>query len=284
MIQIDPQATGWEDDRSESGRTRIKPVRGKVVLQPFRESQYATQIVGTAGVTPFDAFSTTTEGNSGNQHVLNVSVPSGITSGAQIWQPFYGSVFGISFKLINTNIGNISVGIDGEYFPVPHLYPPIFASRSFNVVDGNAFMLIADDLNDGPHMADICVTPDAATTAAIRLYGYLVDANAGYREFGSHAFPSVGLITNVAVAVSLGSAPYLGRVIRKIIYHNTDASTRTVTIQFAGSTIWRKQIAAGDTAEFDPGATTSFYPNVASGIAHLADVTNVVRATVITGI
>src|SRR6185295_13206170 len=60
-------------------------------------------------------------------------------------------------------------------------------------------------------------------------------------------------LTTSFVTVTLSAVNRLrGLGFRGILYANVDTVTRVVTVQYQGSTVWVKTIAANDTAVFDP--------------------------------
>lgn len=283
QILIDPQAFGWEDTRSGAGRIRIVPTHGDLVPMALRDGHYAEDTAGTASGTLNGALSTTTDQEGAQQTSLKISVAAGLNNGYRLYIPFYGPVFGVSFRRASgagSTLTAFGLGIDGEWWKVDG-YSAFYASRGITIQDSPALHAIVTDLGDGQHHAEIHVASDPTVLNPLTIFGFLVDRRAGYVPPVRSGFQTSSTLTTANTVVSYGGSIYGGRTIRKILYCNTDAVARTVTVTLANSTIWKKQIAAGDVAEFDPGVPISFHVGAtASGLAHAADANSVVRATV----
>lgn len=280
---IDPQASGWYDDGSESGALRTREVRGDLVPIPFDPLQYYAELVGTATA----AFQTTGvySNPDGSATGINVSVPAGLTQGARLWVPFYGQAFGVRWRRDNSATDYISVTVDGVPVAVNTGTLPLLEAEGLTtqITDAEARAVTHEHLDPGVHVAEIAVVSDPSTTQSVTLYGLLLDSRAGYRPL-----PRVGQVqtastlTTSAVEIPVGRGTALAmRAIRKVLYVNTSAAAVTVTVKNSTNTLKVLYLAAtgnaGDCGEFDPGSAIA----ASAAFTHQASANTAVTATVI---
>jgi hypothetical protein len=139
-------------------------------------------------------------------------------------------------------------------------------------------VFVVPDLPDGPHSVRVILSADANAGRSLVVYGFLGESGAGYL---SHApldsFLGGGTLTASALAVpisdSLGN-PNHG--VKSILYRNTAAATRTVSVTWNGVGIWSQTLAAagsaGDCARFDLSAA-GVNPGTSPNLTHQADIT-----------
>jgi hypothetical protein len=199
---------------------------------------------------------------------------------------FYGTSYGIRFNPTFTSGGggvyDFCVIIDRVAYRVKkaRYYDDTLAAWDISG-NGAHHVTIARNLADGPHYAEINITPQAAVNGQI-IFGFSADAKY-YRQYTPRGFFNAPVtLTTGFVAINLGTNNYYrGLGLRGILYYNSDTVPRTSEVQFNAATIWKKTIAAGDTVLFDP--TTLVGISGTAAITHKADANSVVQSTVITG-
>lgn len=287
MIQLDPQAIGWEDDRSEGGHVRAKITRGDLVRLPFRSTSFRAETVGSATAT-YQVGLTGNRDGSGNG--INCVTAATLDNGVRIWVPFTGRIFGVRWRRGgSTATPPFTVSIDGEAFTPPHYADDYLTSMELggsSVQDDEATWIVADDLPSGHHLAEIVLTTNGAGVLTLVLYGIVVDGWAGYKEPAPVTIIGTGspvTITDSFVEIPAGRASANQiRGISKILYYNTHTSAVTVQVRYSTTVIWEVVLAAAGAA--GASATLDFNPplspSLATGYTHKADVTGKVNATV----
>jgi hypothetical protein len=279
MIWADPQAIGWKDDWSDSGHLKASIVRDGLVKMGFRNGHVITSAACV--------FNRDVTGDNGDysSSTISVTLPGGPGAvAATIRFPFYGNAFGVRWdRNFDVTQNDFGVMIDGESFYVPAARSQWDTQLTYNTPDGENRHVVARDLGDGLHWADLVFPANqSGTTLKWLLYGYLVERRASYETpFRGRQIMSQTTLTTTATAINMGSI--VGRQprgVRQIVYSNTSAATATVTLQYSGATFWTKSIAAGDTQAFDAGDvfTADF-----TQIKHFAGAASAVQATVIGG-
>lgn len=224
-----------------------RQLQGDLVCVPLRDSNYYLENVGATVVfqnngVPYNEDGTMTG--------LYVSVPQGLSKGVRIRFPFYGRVFGIRHKKTDS-VPDFSVVIDGVAFKVSGEHTYLRLDGATSVVDGECGVVVADDLNDGVHYAEIVIYSKASGATTVILTGYLAERRVGYSEKRRvNTLMAAVAVTTSAVAISVGSFESKIRYVEKIIFTNTTSSPITVTIAFTVQ-IWKKIIPADDTVELD---------------------------------
>jgi hypothetical protein len=279
-VTLDPQATGWFDDGSEGGAVRAAITRGDLVMMPFRGGHFA---VPNGGVTYYGGGFLDNEDGSGSRAILSVAHGTG-GSGANIIQPFYGSVFGLRWLRDSTAPTCFSVIIDGMSYLVAG-QDPRWVGDGLTVADTHSLVVIAKDLPEvpggGPHWADISVTQDSNLDRSLTLFGYLVERRAGYAKPAPriHLNASGTLTTNPTAICDIGGYGQYGiystPAIRGIIYSNISLASATVTIKQGSNALATCTIAAGSTWTFDPlgpfalNATYTHQASAASSLTYM---------------
>lgn len=257
-----------------------------LVMVPFRNGHfYPDNVNATCNFQSGGIF----ENGDGSFSGVYVSVPpldNPVTTGkgARVLVPFYGRKFGLRFK--RPVSFTFDVVIDGVAYEVDgRLATPANAGLwSGSQVDGAALVLVADDLADRLHYAEIVVIaePNGGATRTVTLLGFLAERRAGYPDPARPA----AIVRQVAVGNTqatwnsgFGASCY-PRTLERVIYCNTSASAVTVTVQYGGTTVWQEVLAAAGTAgcakTFDAGGSS--YTDLWT---HAASTAAVVQATVL---
>jgi hypothetical protein len=251
-----------------NGKNEIEAIltRGNLVKIPFRSNNFVDE---TTGSTCFFQPTGITDNSDGSGTGIYVSVPQGLDVGVRIRFPFYGSVLGIRWRRDGAAC-DFSVAIDGVPYDGIKSTHTYLANEYGYFTDTESLVVIADDLPDGLHYAEIVVVSQPATTNTIAFYGYLVEERVGYTEKPRTNFVvSTASLTNSAVSITTGSGNTQARSVRKIFYTNTTASPITVNISNNGTVMWQKIVPANDTIDFDFGEQTSInltYTHQASAV------------------
>lgn len=273
-----PQITGVQDDGSPEGVVKSKLTRGQLVKMPFVDGKYSLDnVFGTAGASYNKGAGQVNSDGTGTQ--LFVSVPT--TSALRIVQTFYGTVFGVRWF---RNATDFAVVIDGVAYRVTStLKEPETASAITSAAEFENLTVVADDLPDGPHVAEFVFTNPTGGTLTWNLHGYLVEARAGHGTFSRVA--GVANATTVpATATAIMDVNF--KSLRKVFYWNTDTVTRTVTIKQNDLTIEVITLPAASGATFDPGDFVALQSTAtgASSFGHVCDLAGKVNFLPIGGL
>lgn len=257
IIGIDPQANGWLDDGSEGGAIRTREAHGPLVMVPLKTLHYYAQITGSAAATRNT--STMTSNPDGTGTNIQMQVVSGTGNSVRIWFPFTGSAFGVYF-LRATTTPDFTVVVDGEAREVKGYYD-VLVTEGITQIVGSAQVVTHDNLSDGEHVAEIILTGDASATKTLVFFGVLLDSNAGYQAPPRLLHnPRIVALTTADVAIPFAPPTSAERTllgIRKVFYYNSTAEAVTVTIKYLADVIWKKEVPANSTVEFDPGGVTA---------------------------
>lgn len=282
---IDPQINGVRNDGSAHGIVDINQVSGPLVNVPFREGHFSVSgsslsVDVTAGATNDD----------GSMTWMQFAVPTTVpapTPGYIRWM-FYGTTLGVRFDPTFTSGGGGLYGFDVIVDRVPyHVDKALYyddTNAAWNIAGNGAHgVIVARDLPDTVHYAEINITPQAGVNGQI-IYGFIADAKR-YRQYPPRGYLNTTTsLTTAMVAVNIGgNAQTRGHGLRSIIYANVDSETRVVTVEQNGVTIWAATIEPNMSDVFDPKTLIAFLPGLL--VKHKVDriATTAVKATVIGG-
>jgi hypothetical protein len=241
-----------------------KTIQGGLVKIPFREGFYAVESSGsTAGFQKSGIH----ENEDGSDTGISVTVPAGKGNGVRIRFPFYGKALGVRWRRIDSAC-DFSVNIDGVsygYFSGNHSY--LINENKTGVIDGESLVIVADDLPEGTHYAEIMVSyPDTGNNAILFL-GLLLESRVGYKELPrqDYAVETIAVPT-VSTVIGKGSTGKEARFIKRIAYANTTASAITLTVFNNTDILFTKSIPANDSYILDLGnfTTNSYIKHQAS--------------------
>jgi hypothetical protein len=306
-ITIDPQISGVYDDGSPDGALRARLVSGELVRLPFNQNQrtYQVNVNGTAaatltaGVQPLNPDGSATTLNLQNQGI-------GFANGMEVWQPFYGRVFGIRFRRDQNTPPVFCVMIDGQAYQVAGRDAQMMA-EGFSGNTDEALVMVATDLPDllpdqPAHKAVIELVGDPANNYTLVLYGYLVERRAGYVEHPRLPVPFQGVVlqsggsggvqTNACLLINL--APTMNvYALRAIKLFNSSGAAVDVFLAQGGAAnqqttpgalVDHVQIPAGASALFDFLATVQLPTTGSQRFWLWASAANAVYAVAIGGI
>lgn len=292
----DPYAAATRVLEVSPGGEMLAP---ELVRVPFNPGNMGISTTG-AGGSANGSYSQALVGSNpdGSDSGVSISMPaialaSPPFNSIRIFVPFYGTTFGIRWRLDAgvTNLTNITVVVDGEAVGVDTTWPPgpYPTLSGFNIVVNEAMAITHRGLaSTGLHMAEICISgPNTGANAALVLHGFLADRAAGYTELprlsAMPTAPSTLTTALVEIDTSRTNVQQAARAIRKVYYINTGAA---VTVDIAYNSVSFKRLylsatgTAGDSAEWDPGAALQI--GTASGgaslLRHKASITGIVQA------
>lgn len=282
-----------ENDDTYGLAERVLPVVGSgeimfpdLVRVPFNPGNMGVSTTGAGGAAN-GSYSQALVGSNpdGSDSGFSISMPaialaSPPFNSVRIFVPFWGSTFGIRWRLDAgvTNLTSFTVTVDGDAVGVDTTWPPgpYPTLSGFNIVANEAMAITHRNLaTTGMHMAEIQVNgPNTGANTAIVFHGFLAAKNAGYVELPRlSAMPTAGILLTTALVeidTSRTNVQQAARSIRKVYYVNTGAAC-TVDIAYNSVTFKRLYMAAagaaGDTQEWDAGGNLSI--GVASGGAAL---------------
>lgn len=282
----DLQIAGVQDDGSPEGIVKSKIISGPTVSVPFREGHFSISgaslsVDVTAGAMNDDGSMTWA------QFAVPTTVPA--PTPAYIRWMFYGTTLGVRFDPIFTSGGGGVYGFDVIVDRVPyHVDKALYyddTNAAWNILGNGAHgVIVARDLPDTVHYAEINITPQAGVNGQI-IYGFIADAHR-YRQYGARGYLNTTTsLTSSMVAVNIGTnAQIRGHGLRSILYANTDSVDHNVTIEQNGVTIWDQIIPARKSDVFDPKTLIAFLPGLL--VKHKVDSggsAGTVKATVIGG-
>ena len=248
---LDVQIAGVLNDGTDEGLVRAT-TRGPLVTVPFEYITVDTN--GTSG--GYDAggaSGVSSENPDGYCSMIQLNTSAGIANNKYVRHRFYGPTYGLSFNVHTLDVP-LAVEIDGECFQL---------DKTSNVkwIDGTSFsttaerpenVLVVDNLPDTAHIARISLIGSAAGTS-VQLFGFVADARYYRPHRKVNQIIGTTALSATQTALTVGSGGRQIKACRKILYHNLDSATRTVTIQWNSVTIKTISIASGASAEFDPG-------------------------------
>lgn len=280
-VAIDPQVNGWFDSGHESGAVHVSDATGEAARVPFRAGQYYASVTGGAATVANSAL--LIENPDGTGSSLTVTVPAGLGPGARLWYPFGGSLFGVRWQAAD-GTPDFSVSVDGEAVLVEGRDARVTAEGiTTQLLDTAAQAITHRHLDPTErHLAELTFVSDASASRSWTLFGVLLDRRAGYQEpiRRLHNIPPVTLTTSqVAIGVQGANAQRVLSGVRKVVYYNGTAGAVDVTIQYNGTAVWKKSLAAGEVVEFDFGGVTA----VNALWTHAASAGSSITATVIGG-
>jgi hypothetical protein len=289
---IDPQISGVRNNGSAHGIVDVNQASGPLVLVPWREAHISTTgslVKGGAGGG---------DNGDGSTGYIQFQTPTTVGAGSSAnyirWM-FYGTTLGVRFDPYFTTGGggtyDFGVYIDRVAYRVSKQQYYDESLLPWDI-QGNDFhgVIVARDLSDGPHHAEIHVAPNVGVNGQ-RIFGFLADSK-WYRPTPSRAYTGTATpLTTSFVTVTLSSVNrFRGLGLRAILYVNPDTAPRMVTVQDGtGATIWSEIIPIGKSATFNPRALLGINGTAGSIVGELkhkvdAIATTAVQSTVIAGL
>ena len=213
---LDPQAVGWRDDGSEGGVVRVDPIGNDLVAMPFLPTNTVIAVTGAGA-----SFSWSTIGRLQNSTTLcyqffcNNPAIAALGGGGVMNFWFHGNRLGLIYHA-NT-LTPMGCRIDGVAYEVPLPGQVDLDTQVASTVwDILPAVMVATDLGDGPHYVqlDLPADPLGLSATTFTLYGYLVEAAAGYvrREPMARAVPVHMTVTTTPQTIgnALGTTAVVG--------------------------------------------------------------------------
>lgn len=281
---FDLQIAGVRDNGSAHGIVDVNQASGPLANVPFRDGQFS--VSGASWSADVTGGGTNDDGsNSFLQFAMATTMPASTVNYIR-WM-FYGTTLGVRFDPTFTSGGggiyDFCVIIDRVAYRVSKARYYDDSLAAWNILNGAHNVIVARDLTDGPHYAEINITPQAGVNGQL-FYGFCADAKY-YRQYQGRAYlNTTSSLTTSMVAVAIApNSQYRGMGLRAIFYANVDSATRVVTVEANSVTIWQKTIEPGDTAVFDPRQLLAFSSSLL--VKHKVDAiaNTAVKATVIGG-
>lgn len=281
---IGVQATGWRDIGPNEGAVATVRSDADLVMVPFRNNNHYIEGIGDgAGLLTANAYTSNPDGTGSGMNVTTTT--QGTSHGVRVWVPFNGRCFGVRWLSAST-VKDFTVAVDGEAVGVEG-WPAWLTNEGITtqLTNARAMALTHDNLDPMiPHVAQINFVGESSSVRSWVLFGFLLDKRFAFdRERSYVHYTPVGTLTAAAVAIPLsnGATDRTLRAVRKVLYYNTDASARIVTIKNGSTIIKTVYLAAagttGDSGEWDIGGDMP----ISSSITHQASVTSVVSYQVI---
>lgn len=294
---INPQATGWVDDRTVGGRIHTRDLVGGLVPYQIHEGTYFTT-TNNAAVSYLNSLDN--PDGSGAYIVVSVQANAAPASSG-------GSLNFVSmrFKLRGTALGvrvllnnGYSLSTANQPFTmlvdaVPYKVDP----TGLNMIDSqNVFApsssagyhelgrIVVTDLPDITHDVELEFVNHDVSNSGLNpvwiLYGFMVPRAAGYTEL-----PRMGSIYTPASVpnVTAGTLPqsstgmFRPRGLRKVQYYNSTTSAITVTLSWNSTNFYALSVPANGSVDWDPGRAIGGWT---SALKHLASSTGL-TATII---
>lgn len=252
---VDFVRRGAHDDGRE-GVVLAKIAAGELVKVPFGSGAAATSgglahVIGggSAGVQ-----SNLASNPDGSGTGVNFSIPAGLGQGAAWTEVLYGSTIGVRWRR-NTASTNLPFGvvIDGVAYSMRNSRIHFDSVIPSSTADHEALWIVAQDLDPLiPHTVKIVGISDpyGAVVKSFLAYGWLLEASRGYKQ--PPRWGSIGAAAAL-VASPATSALSATSVLRKILLHNSGASTRVVSLKVGATVLKVKTLPAGTSDEIDFG-------------------------------
>lgn len=258
LVSIDPQASGWQDDGTESGTNRINIAQGNLIPIPFRTNNCNISSAGTASAV-INASNLTNFDGTATGMFCNIPASASLGGGIRVSFWFNGPILSLRYtELVGYALPKIAVNIDGVNYPVP-------TSQSRDAISNDVFTnapaeiqqsIVARNLGEGAHFAEIFLQQDTTLAARVYLHGFSVSESAGYVRApnGVKCAPAqITLTTSYGNILSGNSA--LASV-RKLFFYNPTGAAISVSVRAistATNPFFVKSVPANDTIELDLG-------------------------------
>lgn len=281
---IDPQIGAIREDGSAHGIMDVNVKSGQMVSVPFREGHFSVSGAAWA-IDPIGGGQNDDGSCSYIQFATATTVPAPTPQFIRFL--FYGTQLGIRFDPTFTSGGggiyDFCTIIDRVAYRInkARYYDDTLAAWNIGG-NGAHTVIVARDLPDGPHYAEINITPQAGVNGQI-IWGFSADAKY-YRQYQGRGH--IGLksaLTTSFANINLAAAQQnRGLGLKCVVYANVDTVARIVTVQDNGTTIWTSTIQPNMSDVFDPRTILGSSSN---NLKHKVDAitTTAVQATVIGG-
>lgn len=269
-INLDPQATGWVDDGSESGI--IKTKNNDIVIVPFSDEP----LDESAGAI-LNAFYNGLSGiEESNGSVISLQIGVGSTNYVKKSFSFRGSVLGI---LRDAAKVPYTVVIDGIAYQAGYQVGknnmPLRWENGNSFIDSRYLEVIVDDLPNTLHHCDIIIQGNASSQVSFKIFGLGLSKQAGYER----PEEKVWYIGNVALPNTVTSIANLTtariKSVSKFIFYNYSANAADVTVSYLGSNpIFISSVPAGKTVEWSFPTLLSFDASIYRVMCNTASAVN----------
>jgi hypothetical protein len=254
----DTQIAGVYDDGSEGGALRVGRADTGIVLVPFAD--IPTSVESNSSTTTISYYSDL----AGPRQAGYGAFTATLTDSAKYSRlrfTFNGPTLGIWCGTPTPN-PQFDVFIDG----VPYRVDPtrlIWDSQTEALDGGLNYQMVARDLSDTLHHADIVLMGQTGKSRTWALYGIAVAKSAGYRDYdstgwlfaqGPYAVPVAG-----ATLTTLG---FTTMQLRKLWFVNSTGGAVVATLKHNTAITWSKSVPANDTVELDLGGLVSMSPGL----------------------
>lgn len=253
----------------------LRGLTGPLVKVPFQagvNSAAAGSSTASIGTGP--------DNPDGSSMAATLTVAAGNNQSAYVRDTVYGRTIGVRVhRNVSAGLLPATLIVDGVAYPIKDTRAARDGVSSTLITDREALIVPATGLNDGPHSVEFGVASDPLVSRTLRLFGWLAEASAGYSKYVDAGYMS-GATAITTTFASFATATGAGPV-RKIMFVNTTAATRTVTFKTAsaGATIRTLSLAAagtaGDYAEHDFGV-----PVIITGYGAISDAAGVNAYTI----
>lgn len=245
--------------RRPGGAVNAHSVRGELVMVPIQPGSWIYD-VGTGGTA---ALSHLAFYQPGGPAVLSVAATyqATSTSGVRIFVPFYGTSFGLTLLRGQASAedgGAFEMVIDGVAYPARRdpLWLSTIDTTGMGTLNHSQVGALAEDLSDGPHVAQLFFPgPRAAGTNSWFVGSWVMDRNCGYRD-GVRSMQQItnsrqNMPTSQTAIYSMTSANS-AQNIYEVWFHNDNVGAQTVTIQLSSGTVQIISIPASSSTRWTP--------------------------------
>lgn len=258
LVSIDPQAKGWQDDGTESGTNRINIAQGNLIPIPFRTNNCNISAAGTASAV-INAVNLTNFDNTSTGMFCTIPANAALGGGLRISFWFNGPILSLRYtEVTGFALPKMAVNIDGVSYSVP-------ASQSRDAISNDVFTnapaelqqsIIAKNLGEGAHFAEILLQQDTTINTRVYLHGFSVAESSGYVRAPSGIKCGAAQIAVTGTYGNILSGNSALASVRKLFFYNTTGSAITVSVRSsstAANPFYVKSVPANDTIELDFG-------------------------------
>lgn len=234
-------------DDNLDGVVQTKSVQGGLVRVPIP----LTAISQTAGTSTIASTNQSVANPDSSGSAWTLTAAGG--QGNYVWMEFqfWGRNFGIRYDRSNSATrAPFACVVDGEVFKVDYSQSQDYLGNVSGGSDRESLqMLVQDMLTDGPHNCRINLASDAygGTTRTAVIYGMIVDASKGYKDFLPKAFLATAGVAVPTTATAFGSVQ---SAMSQLSFYNSSATvSHTVTLLFGTNVMQQIVIPALGYAE-----------------------------------
>lgn len=259
VITIDPQAAGWVDDGTESGTNRINLAQGNLIPVPFRANNCNISAAGSGVLAVINATNLTNFDGTATGMFCTIPANAALGGGIRVAFWFNGPILSLRYTEVSGYaLPKMAVNIDGVSYSVP-------SSQSRDAISNTVFTnapaevqqsIIAKNLGEGAHFAEIFLQQNVSISTRVYLHGYSAAESSGYVRApnGIKCGPAqISVTTSYGNILSGNSA--LASVRKLFLYNPTGAAiiASVRSSSTAANPFYVKSVPAGDTIELDFG-------------------------------